>query len=187
MADAVRITPPSQLLVDTLEIRRRTGARREFAAVTELPDVEAGEFTVIDGRLAIDLVVEAVTEGVSAKGTVRGEWTGPCRRCLEPIVAPFEADVHEIFEREPTDGETWPIVDERIDLGPVVREAALLSLPLAPLCREDCAGPDPVRFPAEVAPDVDLSDATPAPDPRWAALDAFQFDELRAGEIGSEE
>lgn len=178
MADAVRITPPSQLLVDTLEIRRRTGTRREFTAITELPDLTAGEFSVVGGRLSMDLVVEAVTEGVSAKGTVTGSWTGPCRRCLDDIVEEFAAEVHEIFERQPTEGETWPIVDERIDLGPVVREAALLALPLAPLCRDDCAGPDPERFPAAVAADVDVSDhPAPAPDPRWAALDALDFDE----------
>ena len=178
MADAVRITPPSQLLVDTLEIRRRTGSRREFEATTELPDLEAGEFSIVGGRLAIDLVIEAVTQGVSATGTTSGSWTGPCRRCLEPIVEPFVAEVHEIFEREPTDGETWPIEDERIDLGPVVREAALLAIPLAPLCSEDCAGPDPDRFPAAVAPDAPPDAAPePAPDPRWAALDQLRFDE----------
>lgn len=177
MADDVRITPPSQLLVDTLEIRRRTGARREFSVTTELDDMTAGEFAIVDGRLAVDLVIEAVTEGVSAAGTVVGSWSGPCRRCLDPIIQQFEAEVHEIFEREPTDGDTWPIEDERIDIGPVVREAALLSLPLAPLCGDDCSGPDPERYPADVAPDVDLSDAAPARDPRWAALDSLEFDE----------
>jgi uncharacterized protein len=177
VADAARITPPSQLLVDTLEIRRRTGARREFRATTELADVDAGEFAVVDGRLDIDLVIEAVTEGVSAQGVVSGSWTGPCRRCLEPIVAAFEAEVHEIFERNPTEGETWPIEDERIDLGPVVREAALLALPLAPLCRDDCVGPDPERFPAAVAADVDPSQRATPPDPRWAALDELKFGE----------
>ncbi|MEZ5245140.1 MAG: DUF177 domain-containing protein [Acidimicrobiales bacterium] len=178
MTDAIRITPPSQLFVDTLEIRRRTGARREFRAVTELSDVAAGEFSVRDGRLGIDLVIEAVTEGVSAQGVVTGSWIGPCRRCLEPVSETFEAEVREIFEREPTEGETWPIEDDRIDLGPVVREAAILALPLAPLCRPDCAGPDPERFPATVAPDVDLSaDDAPPGDPRWAALDQLSFDE----------
>lgn len=176
MTDSVRITPPSQLFVDTLEIRRRTGTRRDFLATTELDDVVAGEFSVTNGRLEIDVVIEAVTEGVSANGTVAGSWTGPCRRCLDPIVEQFVADVHEIFERDPTDGDTWPIEDERINLGPVVREAALLSLPLAPLCGDDCSGPDPSRYPAAIEPDLDLSDGTP-PDPRWAALDALKFDE----------
>ena len=172
----IRITPPSQLLVDTLEMRRRTGTRREFAATTELADVSAGEFSVVDGRLGIDFVIEAVTEGVSVKGTVTGAWTGPCRRCLEPITEPLVAEVLEIFEREPTDGETWPIEDDRIDLAPVVREAALLALPLAPLCGDDCAGPDPDRFPAAVAPDVEKAE-TATTDPRWAALDQLRFDE----------
>lgn len=183
MSDEVEITPVRQLLVDTLEIRRRTGARREFRAVTEFPDLAAGDFSVVDGRVAVDLVIEAVTEGVSATGIVSGEWTGPCRRCLEPIVAPFEAEVHEIFERHPTEGETWPIEDDRIDLAPVVRESALLALPLAPLCGDDCAGPDPQRFPTTVAADPpdpgESGEATapPPPDPRWAALDDLTFDE----------
>lgn len=173
-----RLTPPSQLFVDTLEIRRRTGTRRPFQATTELPDLGAGDFSVVDGRIDIDLVIEAVTEGVAAQGVIRGSWTGPCRRCLEPIVAPFEATVHEIFERTPTEGETWPIEDERIDLGPVVREAAILALPLAPLCRDDCEGPDPERFPA-TRPGDDEPGPDPAatPDPRWGPLDQLTFDE----------
>jgi len=177
VADDVRITPPSQLFVDTLEIRRRTGAQRDFHATTELDDVVAGEFCIVDGRLDIDLVIEAATEGVSATGTVSGSWTGPCRRCLDPIVESFRADVQEIFERNPTEGETWPIEDERINVGPVVREAALLSIPLAPLCSDDCSGPDPSRYPAAVEPDVDLSEDAPTSDPRWAVLDALKFDE----------
>lgn len=172
-----RLTPPSQLLVDTLEIRRRTGSRRRFEAVTELPDLVAGDFSVVDGRIDIDLVIEAVTEGVAAQGVIGGSWTGPCRRCLEPIVAPFEAAVHEIFERTPTEGETWPIEDERIDLGPVVREAAILALPLAPLCRDDCAGPDPERFPATgVGDDEGRPNPATTPDPRWGPLDQLTFE-----------
>jgi uncharacterized protein len=180
VTDEVGITPASRLVVDTLEIRRRTGARRDFRAVTEFPDLAAGDFSVVDGRVSVDLLIEAVTEGVSAKGVVAGEWTGPCRRCLEPIVAPFTTEVHEIFERHPTEGETWPIEDDRIDLAPVVRESALLALPLAPLCGDDCAGPDPERFPTAVAvdpPESDDATAPPPPDPRWAALDELTFEE----------
>lgn len=170
-------TPVSQLVVDTLDIRRRTGTRRDFSARTRFDELGAGEFHVVDGRLDIELVIEAVTEGVAAMGTATGQWSGPCRRCLEPIVASLEVEIHEIFEREPTEGETWPIQDERIDLAPVVREAALLALPLVPLCREDCPGPEPDRFPTTVEPDVDLTDVAPPPDPRWAALDQLKFEE----------
>lgn len=98
----------------------------------------------------------------------------PCRRCLDDVEEPFDVEVREIFERHPTDGETWPIEDERIDLTPVLRELALLSLPLAPLCREDCAGPEPNRFPAMAYVEPD-ADAPPPRDERWAALDGLTF------------
>ena len=100
---------------------------------------------VLDGRLDVDLVVEAATEGIVAVGTVRGEYNVPCRRCLDDVIEPLEVEMREIFERHQTEGETWPI-DDDIDLTPVVRELALLGLPLAPVCREDCAGPEPDRF-----------------------------------------
>jgi uncharacterized protein len=45
-------------------------------------------------------------------------------------------------------------------------------LPLAPLCRDDCRGPDPERFPALSESD----EANPAIDPRWAALGELHFD-----------
>jgi uncharacterized protein len=57
----------------------------------------------------------------------------------------------------------------------------LLTLPLAPLCGDDCKGPAPEAFPAVVEDDAVPSGAGDAPpdapaDPRWAALDALHFD-----------
>ena len=49
-------------------------------------------------------------------------------------------------------------------------------LPLSPLCRDECAGPDPQRFPASVVEDPD-PDAEPVGDPRWAALSELTFDD----------
>jgi uncharacterized metal-binding protein YceD (DUF177 family) len=56
----------------------------------------------------------------------------------------------------------------------VLAQALVLELPLAPLCGPDCQGPDPERFPAQVA--TDDVDAEPPRDPRWAALDALRFE-----------
>jgi uncharacterized protein len=50
-----------------------------------------------------------------------------------------------------------------------VREAVLLDLPLAPLCRPDCAGLCP-----ECGADLNAGDCGHRPnatDPRWTALD----------------
>ena len=164
------------LVVDVVELQRRTGSRGDVSAALGLADLAVGERSIVDGRLDVDVVVEAVTEGIVASGTVRGVSRVPCRRCLDDVDQPLELEIREIFERTPTDGETWPIEDERIDLTPVVREIALLSLPLAPLCREECEGPEPDRFPAQAYQEPD-EDAPPPRDDRWAALDALTFDE----------
>lgn len=166
------------LVLDVIELRRRPGTRREVSAELQLADLEAGDRSVVDGRLSIEVVVESVMEGVVADGTVAGVSRAPCRRCVDPVDEPFSVEFREIFERRPTEGETWLLDDDRIDLTPVVRELALLSLPLAPLCRDDCEGPDPRRFPT--GPFVELEpedDAEPPRDERWAALDALTFDE----------
>ncbi len=60
------------------------------------------------------------------------------------------------------------IVDEKIDLEPAVRDAVLLELPNAPLCREDCPG---VASPDEEAwAFVPAGTTRERIDPRWAAL-----------------
>ena len=102
---------------------------------------------VADGVVDVDLEVRAAGESFVAAGRVRGVWAAECRRCLEEVRGPIDAALSEVFEWEPTDGETWPIVDQRIDLDPPLREVAMLALPLAPLCSQDCAGPVPDRFP----------------------------------------
>jgi uncharacterized protein len=86
-----------------------------------------------------------------------------------------------VYEPHPTPGETYPIDGDDLDLEPLVRDAVLLHLPLAPLCREDCRGPAPEVFPAVVAgegeggPDDETDDGPPR-DPRWAALDVLRGD-----------
>ena len=53
--------------------------------------------------------------------------------------------VVEVSERfvegsAPDDEDAYPIDHDVVDLAPLARDAILLDLPLAPLCRADCAG-----------------------------------------------
>lgn len=68
-------------------------------------------------------------------------------------------------------GELLAMDGDFVDLGPVVHDAVVLALPLAPLCREDCPGPDPAHFPV-----VTADPSAPPPDPRWSALAELRFD-----------
>jgi DUF177 domain-containing protein len=179
--------PFSPLRAPVTELRKRLGTRREVEASVELPDLATSTAAVVAGApVEVDLVLESIPQGVSVSGTVRAQWVGECRRCLEEVQGTAEVAVKEIFERTPTEGETWLLGPDEIDLEPVVREAVLLALPLAPLCDEGCQGPAPDRFPAvvegtdegTVEPDDEPEAGREPPrDPRWAALDELDLAE----------
>jgi len=161
------------LALDVVELRRGPGVRRSVDTVVDLDGLTVGDRRVVGGRVRVDLEIEVVGDDLVVDGRLGMVTRVPCRRCLEDVDEEAEVVVREIFESDPTDGETWPITDERIDLEPVVREAALLALPLVPLCRDDCVGPEPERFPTGPtdAPDPTELATDPPRDPRWAALD----------------
>lgn len=124
-----------------------------------------------DAPIDVDLTLEAVEGGIVAAGTVRAPWVGECRRCLGPVDGTIEADVSELFVRDPEEGEAYPILGDHIDLEPLAREAVVLALPLVPLCRPDCAG-----LCTSCGADLNAGPcgcAAPGSDPRWAALDAL--------------
>ena len=150
---------------------------------TVIPDLAITSARVPDGaEVDVQVVLEAVEGGITVLGTVTAPWTGECRRCLDEVVGMAEIDVSEVYESRPTPGETYPIEGDQIDLESVVRDAVLLHLPLAPLCREDCLGPAPEVFPALTLGEDEGEDAAGESDegrpkdPRWGALDVLRPD-----------
>jgi len=164
----------SVLRIGVMEIRRRPGTQREVQVTTPLPGLAITSAQVPDGAdLVVDGMLEAIEGAVTLSGTVTAPWTGECRRCLDPVVGTLEVVLSEVFEPNPVEGETYPIEGDEVDLEPVIRDGVLLNLPLAPLCRPDCAGPAPDEFPAIVD---DEGSGEPPVDPRWAVLDQLKFD-----------
>lgn len=166
--------------VHVLDLLRQPGARRQLHDVALLDEMAVSSARVPAGSdVAYDIVLEAHGVTVVAKGTVKTAWRGSCRRCLEETSGTVEARVHEIFERDPVVGETWPIAGDQIDLEPVLVQAVLLELPVAPLCDVECLGPAPDRFPTFVEADADDSDGDDGSKPvdrRWDALKELRFD-----------
>lgn len=126
-------------------------------------------------QLDLDLRLESVTEGVLVSGAVSAPLVGECSRCLEPVTDTVVVDVQELFaypdsttEQTAEPDEVSQLVGDLLDLGPVLRDAVVLTLPLAPLCRGDCPG--------LCATCGERLDRLPAghthesTDPRWAAL-----------------
>lgn len=165
------------LRVGVLELRRRPGTQRDIHVATPLADLGISSARVPDEEdVVVDGVMEAVEGGVTISGTVTAPWTGECRRCLEPVSGELSAVLSEVFEPNPTDGETYALEGDEVDLEPPVRDAVLLHLPLAPLCRLDCPGPAPEEYPTSAAVGDDAPDEAPDRDPRWAALDELRLE-----------
>ena len=170
----------SPYIVDITPLKRQPGMQRSFDATLPPPDgVVLTTAEVRATELAFDLQLEVAGDELIAQGSIDVAWTGPCRRCLEVQHAVETVELREIFQKTPIEGETYLLDEDQVDLEPMVREVVLLHLPVAPLCREDCAGPDPDRFPTSVVPDEapEDPDAPPPVDPRWAALSELTFDD----------
>ena len=163
-------------VVGIAEQRRTPGRVRMVTVAGPLPGIALSDAGVPDGaEVTAELGLEILVDGhLTAAGTVRAPWEGQCRRCLQAVAGELELEVSEVFEPDPADdAETYPLGSDRVDLEPMLRDALLLALPLAPLCRDDCPGPDPEQHPVTVA---DEAPSEPAGDPRWAALGELRFD-----------
>src|SRR3954469_16635242 len=165
--------------VDLRELGRRAGSLRELERTVPAPAGWKVELIGVPegAQVRLRLRLESVMEGVLVSGEVEAPVVGSCARCLEPIEDTLDLDVQELFAYEGSTTEATSDEDEvrlvegeRIDLEPVVRDAVVLSLPLAPVCDEDCAG-----LCAECGQrwdDLPDDHSHEQLDPRWAGLAA---------------
>lgn len=108
------------------------------------------QLTFPDDLLLVDitgLIAVSVTEdGVVADGKISALTELACSRCLDPYWQPVKIDFTEIFSQHPVDdakndlGEQPLPADGSIDLTPLIRDYALLDIPIRQVCKEDCKG-----------------------------------------------
>ncbi|SDE18605.1 uncharacterized protein SAMN05660485_00086 [Blastococcus fimeti] len=163
--------------IDLRELGRRAGALQELDRTVPAPEgwkVELiGVPTGADVHLRLRL--ESVMEGVLVTGEIEAPLVGSCARCLEPIEDSITVDVQELFAYEGSTTEATSEEDEVrlvegdfLDLEPLARDTIVLSLPLSPVCSEDCSGlcvDCGLRL--DDLPEDHTHEIT---DPRWAGL-----------------
>ncbi|TVT51331.1 DUF177 domain-containing protein [Amycolatopsis rhizosphaerae] len=191
--DKIPLDTRNPWVIDTRELGRRAGlsrtVHRKVPVTTELgvPDV----IVVPSGaEIELDLLLESVVEGVLVSGTAVAPTAGQCSRCLDPIEGQVEIELTELFaypdsatEATTDEDEIARLVDDRIDLEPVVRDALVLALPQVPLCDEDCAGL--CQECGGKWADLEPGHGHETIDPRWAAL-VERFDDSPASGPGRE-
>lgn len=159
-------------VVHVAKLRRERGTRWHEVRTGTIEDLACSGSEVPPGaQLQADVTLEAIAGGVTVIGVVTAPWTGACRRCLEQASGTVSIPVRELYT-EGGDGEdTYPLVNDEVDLEELVHDAVLLELPQAPLCRPGCLGLCPV-----CGGNRNVTSCTCAPprDERWAVLDALR-------------
>ena len=125
------------------------GASRYIDLDGEYLETEYGDFRDITGQ--VQLLHTGQT--ILAIAEVSGYTTGSCARCLDPAHIELWATIEQeyfpvnaglmdtgLFPTEPE--EQIFRIDERnfVDLGEAVRQSLTSTMPMAPLCRDDCKG-----------------------------------------------
>ena len=163
--------------LDLRELGRRPGSMQEVERTAPAPaDWRVELIGVPEGaEVRLHLRLESVMEGVLVTGALDVPVTGSCARCLEPIEDTLTLDVQELFAYEGSttqetseEDEVRRVEGDFLDMEPLARDTVVLSLPLAPVCTEDCAGlcVDCGQRLDDLPPDHSHE----VLDPRWAAL-----------------
>lgn len=63
---------------------------------------------------------------------------GECTRCLNETVRQFVFPFNE--EIEEGDEESYPLINDRVDLTQIISDTVLLNMPISFLCKDDCEG-----------------------------------------------
>ncbi|HTH07112.1 MAG TPA: DUF177 domain-containing protein [Ilumatobacteraceae bacterium] len=162
------------LVVNAAELLRRPGSDRTVHIAVSLTELGIGDDPRFahDAEVVVRLRLESLTDGIVVDGELAVPWQGTCRRCLVATDGTAVSEVHELYQRTLTDPDAFELSGDQLDLRPLVRELVLLDAPATPLCRPDCRGLCPTCG-------VNLNETTcdcapPAPDDRWAALDALR-------------
>lgn len=135
--------------LDLSEIARTPGARatHEFRET-----LRPSEGLTPRGPFTGSLTVTNTGRLLLVEGQFAGEVELPCSRCAEPYVTRVDAAISEQFSIlgplaapedetiEMEEPEAAAYKDKQLDLTELLRQQMLISLPMRPLCREDCRG-----------------------------------------------
>ena len=180
-------------VLDTRSLGRKPGSMKTLRRTVTVPEKIGLDLIAIPAgsEVELDLTLQSVSEGVLVTGSVSAPLAGECSRCLEPFTDELDLQITELFaypdsatEQTTEEDEIHRLVDDMIDLEPVVVDAVGIELPLQPLCEPDCPG---------LCAECGVRMAIAGPDhgheildPRWAGLAKFTAESPGTGGTAAE-
>ena len=89
------------------------------------------------------IVIGRTPQGLVVQGKFSGDTKLECVRCLNEFVFPLEWEITELYafnKKSVSESELTVPDDAHIDLAPLMREYALLEVPINPVHTPDCKG-----------------------------------------------
>lgn len=106
----------------------------------DLPRVQLADDAELD-FLKGSLRLSRNSRGILVQGTLATHVITECARCLIPTAVPVELELEELFSYPPSSDVAYSVEETGIlDLAPLLREEAILAVPMGVLCQPDCAG-----------------------------------------------
>lgn len=163
---------------DLAALRLTSGEGRRLELAVSLDPVTFGgqTYTPQPVPLSVRLDISRMTgDGYALRARLAATIVGPCMRCLTDASPTFEVDAREVDQPGAGDDLESPYVtDQVLDLAGWARDALVLALPAALLCRPECAGLCPIC--GEDLNGVEGEhDHGRTPDPRWAKLSELRL------------
>lgn len=133
--------------INIASVLRNDGASKAFSG-----NVELGTFDYMGSTLqfAEPVLVEgkvySIGGALEISAKITGEYKTECSRCGQPIVGKLSGELFESLDSDfsDIDEECVSISGNVIDISGSVEACIFESIPLQPLCREDCKGLCPV-------------------------------------------
>ncbi|CCU79495.1 COG1399 protein, clustered with ribosomal protein L32p [Halanaerobium saccharolyticum subsp. saccharolyticum DSM 6643] len=114
---------------------KEIGGRKNVSLELEFPDLEFVDRDIkIKDSVQLDLEIYNTRDSFVVKGILEAELILSCSRCLKKYSSPIKLDISEdVMKSEMED-------EEELYLDDIIVDNIILSLPMKPLCSEDCKG-----------------------------------------------
>jgi uncharacterized protein len=124
-------------------VHEEIGFTRDFLFEEDLVEIDELALFNVTGRAD----VSRTPQGLLLRAEFRGETSLECVRCLKTFDQSLVWTLTELYafdKRSVTDSGLILPETAQIDLTPLIREYALLEIPISPICKPDCKGLCPV-------------------------------------------
>jgi uncharacterized protein len=179
-------------ILNTHDLPRRAGEMKEYQldipahARIGIPLIAVPEGDLVE----LDIRLESVAQGVLASAEIYAVAHGECIRCLDPVEVVIDRKIQELYRYEPTNEkgrkkrrededvdlegeEELQMVGDLMDLEIPIIDAIILTLPVNPLCSDECLGLCPDC--GEKWEKLPEGHAHEVIDARWSGLDGLDF------------